>query len=384
MKSNHDSLENLRCELQVIATATEYGAARIQWLEFLQRPNIVAGFFTDPHEVEQRFNLNHGDFLLLGNVVRGGDLVALVPLVCHKTHAAIRYGLLTLARISVRVARIPDLEFPREHNTCVFQAFAAVLKACSAHRHLADLATVDCAPAPPGGQKEFGFRLQNVQTAYTIPIRGDFEAYLQTMSAKSRQTIKRKIRKFEKAAGQGVHVGVFRSPLEMENLHEALTVIWKKSWHGRLERQHVPSADYLKQMARNGWIRAYVLLVKERPVASILGFQYRGTYYYEAPAYDHDWQEHSPGIVLLYNALKDLFEVDSPVKFDFGAGYGQYKQVFGTHHELRGGLCVGFTMRGKAVMALQTTANALFRCCKTALDRTGIPHLIKRKLREGA
>ena len=376
-------IETLRCELQVIATKAEYEVARQRWDEFLQRPSVVAGFFTDPNEVEQRLCLDHGDLLLLGNVLRGCDLVAVVPLVCRKTQAAIKFGLVTLGHISVRTARIPDFEFPREQGTDVFEVFAAVLKAVAALGQMVDLVSVDCAPVPPEDRREYGFRMQSVQTAYTVAIKGNFDTYLQAMSSKSRQTIKRKIRRFEDLAGGSIRVVSFRSPTEMDKLHEALAAIWQKSWHARLDRQHVPSIAYLKQIALCGWIRAYVLFVAEQPVASILGFQYRGTYYYEAPAYDHDWQDRSPGIVLLYYTIKDLFEVNSPGIFDFGAGYGQYKQVFGTHEEQRGSLRYGISTRGKVVTSLQATSDALFRWSKASLDRTGIPRLIKRKMREG-
>jgi hypothetical protein len=375
--------QQLKCEFRLIATAAEYEGARVQWIKFLQRPSVVAGLFTDPNEVEQRIGFDGGDFLLLGSVLRDSELVAVVPLVCRKTKVAIRFGLVTLGRMTVRTARIPDFEFPREQATDVFQVFAAVLTACVRSGQVVDLVTVDCAPVPTGDERKYGYQMQSVQTAYTVAIQGNFNAYLQAMSSKSRQTIKRKIRRFEDSAGGKSRVVSFRSPIEMDKLHEALTIVWQKSWHARLDRQHVPSIAYLKQIATHGWIRAYVLLVDEQPVASIFGFQYRGTYYYEAPSYDHDWHERSPGIVLLYYTIKNLFEVDSPARFDFGSGYGQYKQVFGTHEEQRGSLRYGISTRGKVVASLQATSDALFRWSKASLDRTGIPRLIKRKMRVG-
>ena len=83
-------------------------------------------------------------------------------------------------------------------------------------------------------------------------------------------------------------------------------------------------------------------------MASILGFQYRGTYYYEASAYDQDWQERSPGTALLYSSLNDIFERDRPALFDLGAGYNEYKQVFGTKEERRGAIRVRHHHEGQA------------------------------------
>jgi CelD/BcsL family acetyltransferase involved in cellulose biosynthesis len=87
--------------------------------------------------------------------------------------------------------------------------------------------------------------------------------------------------------------------------------------------------------------------------------------------------------VLLYNSLKDIFERDRSVRFDFGAGYNEYKQVFGTQEERRGGIRVGITMKGSLVVGLQTWLDLVFRWSKVFLDRTGFPGWIKKKIRKG-
>ena len=169
----------------------------------------------------------------------------------------------------------------------------------------------------------------------------------------------------------------------MDTLQLELTRVWERSWHARVGARHVPSTAFLTTLAAHGWVRAYVLFVEEKPVASVLGYQYRNTYYYESPAYDSDWQDHSPGTVLLYHTIKNLLEIDPPERFDFGAGYGQYKQVFGTREENRGAIRIGITRRGKLILNSQLCLGVLFRWSKAALDWTGIPRWMKRRIREG-
>ena len=225
--------------------------------------------------------------------------------------------------------------------------------------------------------------MHDIQTTYTIELVGGFDAYLQILSPRSRQKLKRTVRRFEDSAGASVRIVSFRCPAEMNNLHLELTRVWEKSWHARVGAQHVPSVAFLTTLAAHGWVRAYVLFVGEQSVASVLGFQYRNTFYYESPAYDRDWKDRSPGIVLLYHTLKNLFETDPPVRFDFGAGYGQYKQVFGTREENRGSIQVGITGRGKLIANSQLCLRVLFKWSRVALDWTGIPRVIKRRIREG-
>lgn len=376
-------MTELHVELRVIASAADLDAVRTEWRAFLDRPTVTAGFFTEPSVQEQDAGFGNGGCLVLGKVHQHDDLVAIVPLLCRKTQVSVRFGLVNLFRQVIRVAKLPDFEFPREEAVNPFEVFSAIISALQEHPRLADMVSVDSAPEPPSGYLRSTFTMSGVQTTYVIQVEGDFGTYERKLASKSRKKIKRYIRKLEETAGASVHTVCYRTPEEMNALFEQLTRVWEKSWHARVGRQHVPSESYLKKLAQSGWIRAYVLVVGDQPVASVLGFQYRGSYYYEAPAYNQDWQDRSPGIVLLFYLLKDLYERDRPTRFDFGFGYGQYKEVFGTHEERRGVIRVGITESGKLIVSIQAVSDLVFKWSKKVLDRTGLLRLIKKRIREG-
>lgn len=381
------STGELHCKLQMISSIAEYNSEKLSWIDFLNRPTVRAGLFTDPRSIEQNVSFDRGDILMLckvvmGDVVTGDRLVALVPLVLRKSHTTLKFGLVTICRLFVRSARIADFEFPREQGICPFQVFAAVVDTCTTQKSQIDLISVDSAPMRADDLQTYNLRMVDIQATYTIELTGGFDAYLQTLSARSRQKIKRTVRRFESSADAPVRIVAFRSPGEMNKLHVELTRVWGKSWHARVGNQQIPPATTLLALASHGWVRAYVLFVGEQSVASVLGFQYRNTFYYESPAYDQDWQDRSPGIVLLYHTVKNLFETDPPLRFDFGAGYGQYKQVFGTCQEYRGSIQVGVTRRGKLITYLQLYLGILFKSSRAAFSWTGIPRLIKRRIRE--
>jgi CelD/BcsL family acetyltransferase involved in cellulose biosynthesis len=377
------SIDNLRCELQLITSPAEFAEAKTPWIEFLHRSSVLAGLFTDPRVMEHSICFDRGDIVVLGKVLKGDRLIAIVPLISQKTHATFTFGLVTLCRLALRSARLADFEFPTEEGFKSSEVFAAVADACAERRFPADLIFVESASACTDGKHTLASHMSNVQTTYTINILGSFDAYLQALAPRSRQKLKRTIRRFEEATRASMQIACLRRPAEMQTLHSELTHVRERSWHARVGSQHVPSIDYLASLAAHGWVRAYVLSVREQPVATVLGFQYRNTFYYEAPAYDQDWQEHSPGIVLLYYTLKDLFETDSPVRLDFGFGYGQYKQVFGTHEEDRGTIRIGTTRRGRLIAWSQRFLDVVFRVSKAALAWTGIPRVIKKRIRQG-
>ncbi|MGH9615773.1 MAG: GNAT family N-acetyltransferase [Acidobacteriaceae bacterium] len=371
----------LHVELQVISSTEDFNTIRTEWRAFFDRPAVAAGFFTDPSVLEQNVDFKGGGCVVLGKVHHHNDLVAIIPLVLRKAPVPVRFGLISLFRPVCRVAKVPDFEFPREERVSPYEAFSVVLSAVRKQIRMADMVLVDSAPAPPPGQAVSTFTVGGIQTTYVVQIEGDFVTYEKKLSSNSRMKIKQRIRKLEKTFGASVQTICYSTPSEMKLLREQFTKVWEKSWHARVGGHNVPSERCLETLAQSGLIRAYVLVAADQPVASILGYQYRGTYYYEESAYNQDWRDYSPGTVLLYYALKDIFARDRPVRFDFGAGYNVYKQVFGTCEERRGHIRVGITMRGKLIVRLQAASDLIFKRSKAVMGKTGIPRLIKKKIR---
>ena len=377
-----DVTTELKIDLQVIESAEDFDAILTWWQPFLARPTVVAGFFTDPSVLKHDAGFESGGSLVIGKVCRNGDLVAIVPLIVRKRQIPVRLGLIPLLKPVARVAKIPDFEFPREKALDPFEVFSAILSAFRQQLQLADIVTVDSAPEPPAGFSISNFTVNDVQTTYVFEVVGDFASYEEKLTSNSRRRVKKKVRLFDKAAGASVRAICYRTPEEMDMLRVQFRKVWEKSWHAHVGHEHIPSESFLKTLAQSGSIRSYALLVGEQPISYFLGFQYRGTYYLERTAYDEEWRDHSPGIVLLFNILKDLFKTDRPVRVDFGSGYNEYKQVFGTQEERRGSIRVGITMKGRLIVFFQTSLNAVFKWSKVALDRTGLPRWIRMKVRK--
>ncbi len=96
------------------------------------------------------------------------------------------------------------------------------------------------------------------------------------------------------------------------------------------ERFGHPSLDLdsLKDLARSGMLRAYLLACDSIPLAYVVGYQLQGVYQYAETAFSEEFSDRSPGIALLYMLLEDLHSFDRPDFFNFGTGDGYAKRLF--------------------------------------------------------
>ena len=85
----------------------------------------------------------------------------------------------------------------------------------------------------------------------------------------------------------------------------------------------------LKGLARAKILRAYLLECGGEPCAYDVSYQFDGVFTGREMAFDEAFGRFSPGTVLLYLELEDLFARDRPELLDFGVGDAPYKERFG-------------------------------------------------------
>jgi hypothetical protein len=185
-------------------------------------------------------------------------------------------------------------------------------------------------------QRHKGFLLTSPSRKHSvrwlIHLPGTFDAYLAQLSAKQRQTVKRKMRKLE--GEQGFELGVIsRADQVAQFLTDGerisrLTYQWDVG--DRLCSDAETQALYARRAAR-GHLRCYIVYLNGSPCAFLRGELMDGVFHYETPGYDPQFSKLSPGLVLLMWALKDLIENADCKVFDFGTGGDTvgYKSMFG-------------------------------------------------------
>lgn len=157
----------------------------------------------------------------------------------------------------------------------------------------------------------------------------DFDAYLAGFSAKSRSTLKRKVRRLEP-----LDVRCFRTPEEIACFHRDARTISARSYQERLLHAGLPDgpaalAEMQARAAMNK-VRGWILYVDGRPVSYLYAPAEGDTLIYSHLGYDPDFADCSPGTVLQFEAMRQLLAERAFRRFDFTEGDGQHKRLWAT------------------------------------------------------
>lgn len=169
---------------------------------------------------------------------------------------------------------------------------------------------------------------------FHVRVQGDFETYLAAWSAKARYNLKRSVRKLQdRNPGQAV-LEVFTEPGQMESFLRQAAAISEDTYQAKLLQSGLSFSEaMLQQMqarAVQGEARGYLLRDQGQAIAFAWCAGRGDRLTYEVIGYQEAASSLSPGSVLLWLILEDLFAVQRFSLFDFGVGDAPYKRQFGT------------------------------------------------------
>lgn len=212
-----------------------------------------------------------------------------------------------------------------------------------------------------------------------------FDTYLSRLSGKTRGTLRRKVRKFEAEAG-GRDFRVYRTAAEMNVFHDLARQISEKSYQERLMGVGLPTTStFLEDMRRKATenrVRGYLLFFQGQPAAYTYAPVEDGAVIYDYTGFDPAMSQLSPGTVLQFLLLEDLFAEQRFKMFDFTEGEGAHKALFGTHHQACMDLYVlrrGIGAWGSAI--IQTAIELSTEKLAEGFDRIGVKRHLKGFLR---
>jgi len=217
------------------------------------------------------------------------------------------------------------------------------------------------------------------------PLSGTHDDYLAGFSAKTRSTLKRKLRKFADAAG-GLDVRCYRTPEEVEAFHGLARSVSALTYQERLLGAGLPEGETaraeLAQLAAADLVRGFVLFAAGRPVAYLHAPAEGETLLYQHLGYDPAFASLSPGTVLQMEAMRMLIEEGRFAWFDFTEGEGQHKALFG-----RGEIASVDLMLLRPTLSNRIAGHGLARfdrsvgLARTAAARLGVERLARRLAR---
>jgi CelD/BcsL family acetyltransferase involved in cellulose biosynthesis len=168
---------------------------------------------------------------------------------------------------------------------------------------------------------------------YIVELDGSFEAYLKKFSNKSRNTLRRRVKKSVRQ-NEAPELRQYRSSHEMKAFREIAISISHRSYKKDIGWGFEESESFARQLeveATMNRVRGYVLMLDGEPAAYVFCRIEDQVVIYKHLGYDVRFAERSPGTVLLYLMLEQLFEEQKFRLLDFDAmEYYPYKEFFST------------------------------------------------------
>jgi len=374
--------------VEILGSLSEMNARSANWSAFVLDNAVEGGIYCDPAFAEHAAGFAKRGHLVLATCRRDGETVGMMPFKLLRGRFPVSLGTWKVS-VSASELRLYDFEFAAKKGTNRLEVLTRALPALC-RSVPCDLVSIDNCPvgeslAPWAWSRERGLRIlaRNIQRTFLLEFPPTFDAYWSTLGGKTRNTLSRKVKKLEKHCGGDLQFRRFSKPGEMAELHGCLRRVWKKSWHAQVKSGAPPAAAHLESLAGHGWVRSYVLFAKDTPVAYLLGFQYKGKFFYESLAYDPGWRDFSPGTVLNCLMLKELYAQDTPGVLDFGYGYNEYKEWFGNRPQERAEVLMPLTRTGHMLVTGITVLDKLNGSCRQLAKKAGLVKRIKKFLRGG-
>jgi len=223
---------------------------------------------------------------------------------------------------------------------------------------------------------------------YYVDLTTTFEAYLGKFSARTRSTLRRKVRKFQDFSGGTLDCLEYRTPNELEEFYPLAVELSRRTYQHRLLDAGLPESDSFRSsvraLASANQVRAYLLFHDGKPVA----YQYcpvkDGVLTYAFLGYDETYAGWSCGTVLQYLVFERLFAEQRFRIFDFTEGEGEHKKLFATDMTFCAQmLCFRPELRNLVLVGGHAALDSASTGTGKLLDRVGLKRRIKKMLRRG-
>lgn len=218
-------------------------------------------------------------------------------------------------------------------------------------------------------------------------VQGGLDAYLASLPAKSRQDLKRSRRRFEDEFGTRASFATYSSAEDVEVFLSKVEDVSRLTYQGRNLGLAISSSGYIgnkvREGARRGYARCYLIEVDGTPVAWRIGFLYGGTYFSHHVGYNPDYAHFHPGVVMHLYSIDELTRSSSHVNtLDMLYGDNDFKRKAANRFRKEQNYYLfPLTLRGRLIFHSLKASEALSRFLGAALERLGLKSRIRSLIR---
>jgi CelD/BcsL family acetyltransferase involved in cellulose biosynthesis len=220
---------------------------------------------------------------------------------------------------------------------------------------------------------------------WELELPGSVEEFLQTKSAKHRQTLKRKAKKLERDFAGRLEIRTYE---HVDDLDEFVAAAAKVSATTYQQALGVAFGDNPAHRMRtraameHGWFRGWVLFLDGEPAAFWHGERYAGTFRTGNPGFDPRYDSYGTGTYLMLRMVDDLCRDPEVRAVDHGVGDATYKRRYGTRSWTEGNVLVfPLTFRGARLNAMLTVVARSLAGARWLAQRAGVLGAAKSRWR---
>jgi len=223
---------------------------------------------------------------------------------------------------------------------------------------------------------------------YFIDLQMSVDEYQRKFSAKTRSTIKRKIRKYAEHCGGSIGWKEYKTPDEIREFIHLARALSKMTYQEKLLNAGIPKSDeFLRRaedLASEQRVRGYILYDRDRPVSYLYCPAQNGVLIYAYLGYDPAYRNMSVGMVLHWLAVTRMLEERNFRYFDFTEGESEHKRLFATGwKECANIIVLKRTLANTLIVYAHLSIECLSKWLGNLLDRLGFKTTVKRILRFG-
>lgn len=219
---------------------------------------------------------------------------------------------------------------------------------------------------------------------YYIDTNLDFDQYLaKFVSRRSRKSIRRLVRKFEKESDGSIDIRVYRTEEEAGIFVDEASKLARHTYQVRWLKKALPTREETCAEARAGLFCSYILFLKGKPVAFLWCRLRDGILEHRFGGYEPALSRLGPGTVLDYLALQCALGDANIASVDLSEGEGPHKKRFATHTQICGDVYyLKSGLKNTALVWSHFLFTRGYEKLSSLLDRTGLKPWIRQLLRK--
>lgn len=268
-------------------------------------------------------------------VLEDGEGPAL-PLFVHDGRVDLNFGELSIASLQVRrhvlVGNLSGFAVDNWHDPLT--AFAQIAPRKTALFLLGVVLDepLDKALHQPDVRKLFFILRQGGSYRRRLcDISQGFDAYLRNLSAKSRQSMRRSLRRFEANFDGRFTFQAYQDADEIATFLSKVESVSRRTYQGQMLGLAVTRSGFIGnkalQGAKLGLARCYSLCIDQKPIAWRIGFTSGKVFFSHHIGYDPEFENWHPGVVLHLYSIRHISSTEDGIEtLDFLYGDNDFKR----------------------------------------------------------